>query len=175
MIRYQKSPPLSAITAGRSGLISLSVSSSSTTDSIPSRSQSGLNPISSASPLNADRHLLSRLADVLRLRGDRQLALGEAQPQRRGALRHHAGAADHVQELLARELDLVLERLGEKLLVVRELPVDAARREPRVVDADDDVVVQRAEADLAGAGSDPAQLVERACGDNGVELRRRAA
>jgi hypothetical protein len=44
MIRYQKSPPLSAITAGRSGLISFSVNSSSTTDSMPSRSQTGLKP-----------------------------------------------------------------------------------------------------------------------------------
>ena len=48
-----------------------------------------MKPISSGSPPNGDRQRLARLADVLGLRGDGQLAVGEAQPQRRVALRHH--------------------------------------------------------------------------------------
>ena len=49
-----------------------------------------MNPISSVSAAYGGRQRLARLADVLRLRRHRQLAVGEAQPQRRVALRHHA-------------------------------------------------------------------------------------
>ena len=50
MIRYQKSSASPWIKPGRNGLISLSVISSSETDSIPSRRNSALKPISSGSP-----------------------------------------------------------------------------------------------------------------------------
>ena len=52
--------------------------------------------------LEANRQRLAGLADVLRLRPDGHLALGEAQPQRRVAVRHHRRAADDVEQLLAR-------------------------------------------------------------------------
>jgi len=51
MIKYEKSSAAPWRTAGRSGLISFSRSSSPSTDSIPSRRNSGLKPISSASPV----------------------------------------------------------------------------------------------------------------------------
>ena len=66
-----------------------------------------------------------------------------------------ADAADDVEQLLARQLELVLELLGQELAVVRELAVDAAGREPRAVGAEDDVVLVHAELDLVGAGRDP--------------------
>ena len=99
------------------------------------------------------RQRLLRLADVLRPRRHRQLALGEAQPQRRVALREQADAAHDVEQLLARQLELVLELLGQQLAVVRELPVDAAGRQPDAVGAEDDVVLLQRELDvLAGPG-----------------------
>jgi len=52
MIKYRKSSPSPWSTAGRSGLISFSRSWSPSTDSIPSRRNSALKPISSGSPLN---------------------------------------------------------------------------------------------------------------------------
>src|SRR5579885_2837434 len=44
------------------------------------------------------RQRLARLADLLRPRHDRQLALGEAEMERRRALDHHGGAAHDVEE-----------------------------------------------------------------------------
>src|SRR5919197_2611330 len=77
-----------------------------------------------------NRQRLAGLADLLRLRRDDELAVGEAKPQRRVALRHHRDTADDLEQLVARQRDLVLEGLRHELLVVRELPVDAARRQP---------------------------------------------
>ena len=75
-----------------------------------------MKPISSPSPLRDD-----------------ELAVGEAEPQRRVSLREHGGAPDDVEQLGAREPQVVLERLGEQLAEVRELPVDPARRQPDAV------------------------------------------
>ena len=47
-----------------------------------------------------DRERLRRLADVLRLRGDRQLAVGETQPERRIPLRHEPGTADDLEQAI---------------------------------------------------------------------------
>src|SRR5439155_10466543 len=52
MIRYRKSSLSPWSTAGRSGLINFSRTCSPVTDSTPSRRNSALNPISSASPPN---------------------------------------------------------------------------------------------------------------------------
>ena len=51
MIRYQKSSPSAVIRPGRSGLISFSATSSAATDSMPSRRNSALKPISIGSPV----------------------------------------------------------------------------------------------------------------------------
>ena len=51
MIRYEKSSPSPWMTAGRSGLMSFRRTSSPSTESIPSRRNSGLKPISSGSPV----------------------------------------------------------------------------------------------------------------------------
>ena len=48
-----------------------------------------------------------------------------------------------------RQLDL--ERLGQQLPVVRELAVDAARRQPGVAGPEDDVVLVHAELDRVAA------------------------
>ena len=111
-----------------------------------------MNPISSASAANGAGSDSVRLADVLRPRRHGQLALGEAQPQRRVALREQADAADDVEQLLAGQLELVLELLGQELAVVRELPVDPARRQPGAVGAEDDVVLLQRRARSCRAG-----------------------
>ena len=115
MIRYQnESSSADVIRPGRSGLISFSRTVSPRTESTPSARNSALKPISSGSPVYAAGSDSARLADVLALRRHRQLALGEAQPQRRVAEGHHAGATDDVAQLRAREVDLDLERLGQR-------------------------------------------------------------
>ena len=53
MTRYVKSSPSPWSTAGRSGLISFTRTSSPSIDSSPSRRKSALKPISSGSPVNA--------------------------------------------------------------------------------------------------------------------------
>src|SRR5215218_8980479 len=53
MIRYRKSSVSPWMSPGRSGLMSLSLTVSSTTDSRPSRRKSALKPISSGSPAYA--------------------------------------------------------------------------------------------------------------------------
>ena len=132
-----------------------------------------MKPISSGVAGERRRQRLARLADVLRDRRHRQLAVGEAQPERRVALRHQRDAADHVEQLFARQRQLVLELLGQQLPVVRELAVDAARREPRAVGAEHDVVLVHAELDLVGVAGDPRELLQRACRDDRLELGQR--
>ena len=93
-----------------------------------------MNPISSGSPSKRDRQRLARLADVLRLRPDGHLALGEAQPQRRVAVRHHRRPPHDLEQLLPRQRDLVRELLRPELVELRELALDPAGRQPRAVD-----------------------------------------
>ena len=111
------------------------------------------------------------LPDVLGLRGHCQLALGEAQTQRGVSLRKNAGAPDDLEERLAGGRDLGLEGLREKLLVVRELAVDPAAREPDVAGVEDDVVLVDAELNLAGAACQARELLQRSGGNDRVELR----
>ena len=92
-----------------------------------------MKPISSGSAANGAGSDSLRLADVLRPRRHRQLAFGEPEPQRRVALREQPDAANDVEQLVAGQLELVLELLGQELAVVRELPVDPAAREPDAV------------------------------------------
>ncbi len=89
MIRYLKSSPAAWSRPGRSGLISFSVISSST---------HRLEPVAEELRVEADLErlagvrrpaALARLADVLRPRRHGQLALGEAEPERRVPLRDH--------------------------------------------------------------------------------------
>ena len=174
MTRYVKSSPSPWITAGRSGLISLKRTSSPSIDSSPSRRKSALNPISSVSPENADRHRLLRLADLVRACDHRELALGEPQLQRRCALDHHRRTANDFEHLGARQRQLVLELLGQELPVVRELAVDAARREPRAVGREQHLVLVHADLDGVAVTRDACELLQRAARDDRLELRRGA-
>ena len=73
-------------------------------------------------------------------------------------------------ELLARRGELVLVGLGQQLAVVRELTVDQAARERDAADLEDDLVGAHADADLLDVVADePAELLERAGGDVGLE------
>ena len=72
------------------------------------------------------RHRLGGVADIGRLGGDRQLALGEREPERRVSLRELAHAARDLEQLLARQPDLVVERLRDQLPPARELALDQA-------------------------------------------------
>src|SRR5215218_10702295 len=67
-----------------------------------------------------DGERLARLADVRSLRRDVERTLGEAQPERGVLLRQQADAADHLEQLLTADAQLVLVRVGKQLLVVRE-------------------------------------------------------
>ena len=170
MIRYQKLSSGAAISPGRRRLMSLSWT-------VVGRDS--LEPVAQEVRVEADLELLARvldrerlrgLADVLRLRRDGELAVCEAQAQRRVSLRHQAGAADDLEQRDARSRDLDLEGLREKLLVVRELPVDAAAREPHVAGREDDVVLVHSELHVLGGAGEARELLERACGDDRVEL-----
>ena len=65
----------------------------------------------------------------------------------------------------------ISKRLREQLLVVRELAVDAAAREPDVAGGEDDVVLVDTELDLLGAARDAHELLQRAGRDDRLELR----
>ena len=67
----------------------------------------------------------------------------------------------------------MLERLRQKLPVVRELAVDPARREPDAPDREEDLVLLHADRDLVAVSGDPRQLLQRAAGDDGLELGSR--
>ena len=67
----------------------------------------------------------------------------------------------------------MLERLGQQLLVVRELPVDAARRQPDAVDPEDDLVLVDAELELVAGLRDarrarPARVAGMIASSSGV-------
>ena len=175
MIRYQKLSSGEAMSPGRKRLMSLSWTCRSTTASRPSRRKSGLKPISSSSPREIDRKRLRRLAHVLGLRRDRELALREPQPKRCVALSHHPRSAHHLEQRFPLKRDLRLERLWKQLLVVRELAVDAAAREPHVSGREDDVVLVHAELDVLPAAGETSELLQRAGGNDRVELRARLA
>src|SRR5262249_17857296 len=100
------------------------------------------------------RQRLLRLADILCSPRDRQLPRGEAETERGVPLREQTHAADDVEELLARELELVLELLGQQLAVVRELTVDPARREPDALGSEDDVILLQGQLDLLDRAGD---------------------
>ena len=117
------------------------------------------------------RQRLAGLTDVLRDRRDRQLTLGKAKAERRIALRHQRDATNDLEQLVARKDELVVELLGQELAVVRELAVDATRREPRSVGAEDHVVLLQAELQIVGAGRDAGELLEGARRDDRLEIR----
>src|SRR5205823_7966373 len=97
--------------------------------------------------------------------------VGEAKTERRVALRHQRDAPNDVEQLLARKLELVLELLGQELAVVRELSVDAPRRQPRTLGPEDDVVLVQTELHLVDARGETRELLQRPCGDDRLELR----
>src|SRR5581483_188879 len=77
-----------------------------------------------------------------------------------------------VEQLLARQSQLVLELIGQELAIVRELAVDPACREPGLAVAEDDVVLVEAELQLTRV--DPSELLQRSSGDDRLELRHHA-
>src|SRR4029077_14982694 len=117
--------------------------------------------------------LLLPLAPVLGSRRSRQLACGEAQPERGVALGHYGDPAYDLEHLVAWQRHLVFEALRDQLLVVRKLPVDPARGEPDAVDAEHDLVLVYAELDLFCALPDTRQFRERPRRDDRLELRNR--
>ena len=110
MIRYRKSSLSPWINGRAQGLISFKRSL---------LSDYRLDPVAQELRVEADlqrlaaeshRQRLPGLADVLSLRRDGQLSVGEAEPQRRVALCHHRDSANDVQQLVARQRELVVER-----------------------------------------------------------------
>jgi hypothetical protein len=126
-----------------------------------------LNPISNGSPANGT----GSGSEASPTSGE--LAVAEAQAQRRVLLRHEADALDDLAELLAADAQLVLVAVGDQLAVVRELAVDQARRQHGAADLEHDLVGAHADPDDVGAdiGDDRAQLVQRAGRDVGLEAR----
>ena len=64
----------------------------------------------------------------------------------------------------------MLERLRQQLLVVRELPVDAACRQPDVVRGEHDLVLVHAELDRVAGLRDARKLRKRARRDDRFQL-----
>ena len=85
------------------------------------------------------------------------------------------GAANDLEERCTRSRDLDLKGLRQKLLVVRELPVDAAGRQPDVFRREDHLVFVYAQLDAFAGLCDARQLTECACGNDRLELRHLAA
>ena len=171
MIRYRnpESSPAS-IRPGRSGLISFRITSSAATDSRPSWRNSGLNPISNGSPGERHGDRLRRLAHVRGLRAHRQLALGEAQPQRRVLLGHQADPAARRERSSSVAMpQFVLERVGQQLVVVRELTIDQARAQDIAPDLEHDLVLAHRNRDLVRVAGEPLELLQRARRDVGLE------
>ena len=77
----------------------------------------------------------------------------------------------------AGQAQLVLERLGQQLAVVRELAVDQARGEHHAADLEDDLVLADADGERLAARllGDPRELLQRARRHVGLErsLQRR--
>src|SRR5579884_2408626 len=118
----------------------------------------------------AGRHRFLRLAYIVRTRDHRQLAGGEAQLERRRPLDHHRGATDDLEQFASRQRQLVLELLGKQLAVVRELPVDAARRQPDTIGGEDDLVLVHADLDAVAGRGYPRELLKRARRHDRLEL-----
>ncbi len=175
MIRYENVSPGEVMSPGRSGLISFSSTVSDCTASSPSRRKSALKPISSGSPVygaGSD----SRVSPTSWLCAE-TVSSPSAKRRRSGRvpLRHHGGAANDVEHLGARQRQLDLVGLRDQLLVVRELAVDPAGRQPHVADTEDDVVVVDAEPHRLGAAGEPRHLGQRPGRDDRLELRARAS
>ena len=115
-----------------------------------------------------DGHRLLGLPDVGRLARHAQLAVGEAEADRRVVLREHGDAAHDLGELVARDRDLVLEAVGHERAEVRELALDAARGQPRPLDADRDVVLRDRELHGRAGRDQPLRLREGARRDDRV-------
>ena len=171
MIRYQKASPSALSRPGPERVDQLQLDAVGRDRLEPLAQELRVEPDLERLSGVGDRERLACLADVLALRRDRQLALREPQPQRRVALRHHRGAADRLEQLRAVQLELDVERLRLQLRDVRELPVDPAGREPCIAGAEDHVVLVDAELHGLRPGGDAAELVERACRDDRLELR----
>src|SRR3954462_2788304 len=113
-----------------------------------------------------DGQRLARLADVRGLRGHLQRALAEFHPQRRVLLGEQANAPHDLAHLGSVQVQLVLERVRQQLLVVREAPFHKPRREGHLADAEDHLVLESGYLDLVAALArrDPRQLLQRAGG-----------
>ena len=120
---------------------------------------------------------LAELADVLRACRHRQLTRGEREADRRVAAREQLGPRDHVAQVLPPHGHDVLEGVGEQLAVVRELPVDASRRQRRAAAAEQHLVRVDRHVDgvVAGVARDPRELGERPRRHDRLDLLRRAA
>jgi hypothetical protein len=69
----------------------------------------------------------------------------------------------------------VLERLRQKLLVVRELTVDATCRQPYVIRSEDDLVLVHAELDVVAGRRDACELAECARRNDRLQFGHLAA
>ena len=72
----------------------------------------------------------------------------EREPQRGVALGELADPARDLQELLARQPDLVLERLRHELAPARKLPLDQARGDQDARGPEDDLVARQGDLDF---------------------------
>ena len=68
----------------------------------------------------------------------------------------------------------MLELLRQQLPVVRELPVDAARRQPHAFGGKDDLILVNADVDGVAGARNPRQLLQRTAWDDRFEFRNRA-
>ena len=170
MIRYEKLSSGAAMRPGRSRLMSLrcTVSPADRLEPVPQEVRVEADLELLAGELH--RQGLDRLADILRLRRDRELALREAQAKRRVSLGHEPCTTDDLEQRRPRCRDLDLEGLRQKLLVVRELPVDASAGQPDVAGTEDHVVLVDAELDVLGARRDANELLEGSRRDDRLEI-----
>ena len=83
-----------------------------------------------------------------------------------------ADPAGDLEELLARQADVVLEGLRDELAPARELALDQPRGEDDTGGAEDDLIARQGDLDLFSTfgGDDPGELTQRPCRDVRVEL-----
>ena len=164
---------------GRSGLISLSVSSSDSALSRPFAEELRVEPDLELLAGEGHGKRLRGLAHVRCLSGNVEAALREAQPQRCVLLREQPHTAHDLEQLVAAHAQLVLVGVGEQLLIVRKAALDKTRGQHDPVCREDHLVLERGDADRvrrARAG-DPAELLERSrrhvCLERALELLRK--
>jgi len=75
-----------------------------------------------------------------------------------------------LEQLDARYGQLVLELLRQQLPVVRELSVDASRRQPDAVGCEDDLVLVHANVDVVAATRNASELLQRTAWNDRLEL-----